>query len=107
MIDELEQYLKRTAAELAAAQRTITRIRALHYETTDCHTDSPNGCDECRHALNYCDACGYEWPCPTIRALDGSDGCTGRLHHNHTTRGIKQRGECPACDGYHAQREQR
>ena len=52
------------------AQRIITRIRALHYETTDCHTDSPNGCDECRHALNYCDACGYEWPCPTVRALN-------------------------------------
>ena len=34
-------------------------------------------------------------------------GGTGRLHHNHTTRDIKQRGECPACDDYHAQREQR
>ena len=49
-----------------------------------------------------------EWAaCEQLRGRYHRQHGTGRLHHNHTTRDIQPRGECPACDDYHAQREQR
>ena len=70
-------------------------------------------------AMNHARRAEDHWAADTVASLvDALTRCTrphptaseppnGRLHHNHTTRDIKQRGECPACDGYHAQREQR
>lgn len=70
-------------------------------------------------AMNHARRAEDHWAADTVASLvDALTRCTrphptaseppnGRLHHNHTTRGIKQRGECPACDAYHAQREQR
>ena len=105
---------------LAAA---IERVRELHVPYTtgvltgDCAAEACDHEDDCpTQELEYCAGCDElaeaadcyymerdarltAYPCPTIRALSGSDG--------HTTRDIKQRGECPAYDDHHAQREQR
>jgi len=49
------------AAELAVAQRKVTRVRAQHHEVD---TDHGSGMSRCDHCLGW-------WPCDTIRALDG------------------------------------
>ena len=53
-----------------SAAGAINRVRALHYAAGDvwCRYHDSALC-ECANV--YCDECGAEWPCPTIRALDG------------------------------------
>ena len=60
------------AQALAAA---VGRVRALHVASWGCgnplHTNLATTCPDCSVD---CDACGEMYPCPTIRALDGTDG---------------------------------
>ena len=56
---------------LAAAAE---RVRALHVGSWGCgnpsHTNPDVGCPDC---FMECDDCGVAHPCPTLRALDGTD----------------------------------
>jgi hypothetical protein len=45
--------------DLDEAREQIAAVRECHYSDG---AESP-----------FCEDCGYSWPCPTIRALDGSD----------------------------------
>lgn len=58
-------------AERDAALAAIQRVRELHNKTT------MGGCGDPKHCSPYdsepiCGSCLAEWPCPTIKALDGS-----------------------------------
>ena len=57
---------------LAAA---VERVQALHVGSWGCgnpsHTNPDVGCPDC---FMECDDCGEAHPCPTLRALDGTDG---------------------------------
>ena len=64
-LPDLLDEIKRLTAQ-------VERVRELHddgyWECANPQHTNPNvGCPECRE---ICTSCGYDCPCPTIRALD-------------------------------------
>jgi hypothetical protein len=51
------------ASELLARRKQEAAIRALHHQVPSF--------DEYLESESWCDDCTTEWPCPTIRILDG------------------------------------
>ena len=97
----LVERMNRTGAQLDAANAKLDAVRKLHQPTTtqvitgdcateDCNHESVLDCptspmDVCLHCRDVVEAASYyalessevwaliEYPCPTIRALDGED----------------------------------
>ncbi|MFE6868338.1 hypothetical protein ACFVFS_17450 [Kitasatospora sp. NPDC057692] len=63
--------LAAAALPLSAAEARIAAVRALHQRATTQFTDSCTHCSE----HDYPDY-DVAWPCPTITALDGTEGAT-------------------------------
>ena len=56
------------AAEVEALRAQVQAVRELHRN----HDDCPNGYEDCA-MYGHCRFCGGEYPCATIRVLDGGD----------------------------------
>lgn len=59
------------AQHVVAAVNAVALIRELHKPVTDGHIRAKKVCEHCRTegAWGYSES--VEWPCPTIRALEG------------------------------------
>jgi hypothetical protein len=64
--------LRNNAPEIIAALEAVERVRELHVPVDECpewgHVATPHNCP---NLLTICESDAEEWPCPTIRALDG------------------------------------
>ena len=104
-LDECRDRLAQARADLAAAQAREARVRALHRPRQNT-SGLPDACPDCLGGIHAADpdaarpcgcwglstpVCGVcsdpsavtgrryaiQWPCPTDRALDGTDGGAG------------------------------
>jgi hypothetical protein len=70
--NELIVTLRNNAPEIIAALEAVERVRELHVPVDECpewgHVATPHNCP---NLLTICESDAEEWPCPTIRALDG------------------------------------
>ena len=70
--NELIVALRNNAPEIIAALEAVERVRELHVPVDECpewgHVATPHNCP---NLLTICESDAEEWPCPTIRALDG------------------------------------
>lgn len=57
--------------KLAAAEQAIQRVRKLHKRDEEWHQNGRDLCSECRAADEFGRVVQAEYPCPTIKALDG------------------------------------
>ena len=62
-LDQLERERDAAIYERDAALAVVERVRAIH-RNDDSGAAAPP-------VPGMCEVCLYEWPCPTIRALDG------------------------------------
>lgn len=66
-----ERYMtERDAAATRAivAERCLDAVLALHQPSAEWRIDAGGG-DE----IELCNECDHEWPCPTVRAIEGDD----------------------------------
>lgn len=59
--------------ELDALQTRITKARALHASHASGSADCTQRCERAHPDVRVCNGCGWTAPCPTARALDGTE----------------------------------
>lgn len=57
-----------TNERIKRLEGTISRVRSLHKPVCE---PSGDGCTDDDCPVRVCKGCGDDYPCPTIRALDG------------------------------------
>lgn len=68
----LVEEIARLQAENAALRAAIERVRALHQPPRSLQDSRWTGSSDTGLLMSACNECGDDYPCPTLRALEGT-----------------------------------